>query len=606
MPSFSTLVGALLGAASLAASAAVPVSQPFEHVKAKRQSTNATSSSGLEVDLGYEVYEGYSNQTTGINIWRGIRFAAPPTGSLRWQAPQVPAENRSQTIQANAFAPQCPQSSFNAYGRTGASMLSDEDCLFLNVYAPENATNLPVLVWIHGGGYGLGNGQQDMQAIINTNNNSFIAVAIQYRLGAFGFLSSDEVDRFGSVNAGILDQTFALQWVQSYISSFGGDPRSVTISGESAGGGAVMLQTMAYGGTLGTSLFKNAIAASPYLPMQYGYKDWVPSQSYYAFAGLANCMPNTPYGSSSRTIFECLVNQDTDTLQYASFNVSTTGTFGTWGFLPVTDGVFIQDVPSQQLLEKKVNGQNLLVGNNANEGPLFVPQDIDTEADLVAWLELTFPLFSNDDFARILRYYPSSNATDSPSAVDFATTGDSGPTAINVSSVATGQQQRANNIYAETTFVCPSYWMAESYTGGDRTSFRYQYSVPAAQHGADVSGYFGPAAPTQGPAFEAAFMSIWGQFVINDNPSIPTNVAGEGGQAAVNFPQFNVWNPLQVNLNQTGGQEVSSNIVQGVNATVYVGPGLSNEFEVVNAYDWEGGRGQRCDFWRAVAKIVPE
>jgi carboxylesterase type B len=245
---------------------------------------------------------------------------------LRWQAPQVPAENRFQTIQADTFAPQCPQS-FPSYGITGAGMLSDEDCLFLNVYAPENAINLPVLVWIHGGGYGFGNGQQDMQAIINTNNNSFITVAIQYRLGAFGFLSSDEVDRFGSVNAGILDQTFALQWVQSYISSFGGDPRSVTISGESAGGGAVMLQTMAYGGTLGTSLFKNAIAASPYLPMQYGHKDWVPSQSYYAFAGLANCMPNTPYGSSSRTIFECLVNQDTETLQYASFNVSSTGTY---------------------------------------------------------------------------------------------------------------------------------------------------------------------------------------------------------------------------------------------------------------------------------------
>jgi len=232
-------------------------------------------------------------------------------------------------------------------------------------------------------------------------------VAIQYRLGAFGFLSSDEVDRFGSVNAGILDQTFALKWVQEYISSFGGDPRSVTISGESAGGGSVMLQAMAYGGTLGTSLFKNAIAASPYLPMQYGYKDWVPSQSYYAFAGLANCMPNTAYGSSARTIFECLVNQDTETLQYASFNVSASGTFGTWGFLPVTDGVFIQDVPSQQLLEKKVNGENLLVGNNANEGPLFVPQTIDTEADLLAWLELTFPLFSNDDIARILRYCKS-------------------------------------------------------------------------------------------------------------------------------------------------------------------------------------------------------
>ncbi|KAH0363182.1 carboxylesterase type B, partial [Aureobasidium melanogenum] len=598
MPSFSTLVGAFLGAASLAASAAVPASQPFEHFKAKRQSTN----SSLEVDLGYEVYEGYTNQTTGINIWRGIRFAAPPVGSLRWQEPQPPTENRSEVIPATSYAPQCPQSSLSPNNGT----LSTEDCLFLNVYAPPNAKNLPVLVWIHGGGYGLGNGRQDLQAIIETNNNSFVGVAIQYRLGAFGFLSSDEVSRFGTVNAGILDQTFALKWVQEYISSFGGDPRSVTISGESAGGGSVMLQAMAYGGTLGTSLFKNAIAASPYLPMQYGYKDWVPSQSYYAFAAHANCMPNTAYGSSSRTIFECLVNQDTTTLQYASFNVSADGNFGTWGFLPVTDDVFIQDVPSRQLLEKRVNGQNLLVGNNANEGPLFVPQNITTEADLVSWLELTFPLFSNDDIAKVLLYYPSSNASDSSSAVDFATLGNMGPTALNESSLATGQQQRADNIYAETTFVCPSYWMAEAYTG-ERSSFKYQYSVPAAQHGADVTGYFGPAAPTQGSEFERAFMSIWGQFIVNSNPSIPSNIAGSGGQAAVNFPRFNVWNPVQVNLNETGGHELYGPAGVGkLNDTVYVGPGLSNSFEVVNAYTWEGGRGNRCDFWRAMAPIVPE
>jgi hypothetical protein len=147
--------------------------------------------------------------------------------------------------------------------------------------------------------------------------------------------------------------------------------------------------------------------------------------------------------------------------------------------------------------------------------------------------------------------------------------------------------------------------MSEAYTGGSKQSFRYQYSVPVAQHGADVSGYFGPASPTQGPAFSAAFMSIWGQFVVNTNPSIPANVAGEGGKAAVDFPKFNVWSPLQVNLNQTGGHEVTEPIV-GINATVYVGPGLENEFSVVNAYDWEGGRGQRCDFWRAVARIVPE
>ena len=105
------------------------------------------------------------------------------------------------------------------------------------------------------------------------NNNSFVGVVIQYRviylwifrcsqltipqLAAFGFLSSEEVHRFGTPNAGILDQHFALQWVQKYIRRFGGDPSRVTISGESAGGGSVMLQAMAYGGTRGTSLFTN-------------------------------------------------------------------------------------------------------------------------------------------------------------------------------------------------------------------------------------------------------------------------------------------------------------------------------------------------------------
>lgn len=283
-----------------------------------------------------------------------------------------------------------------------------------------------------------------MSPIINANNNTFVAVAIQYRLGAFGFLSSDEVFRNGVVNAGIRDQTFALQWVQSYIGLFGGNASQVSISGESAGGGSVMLQTMAYGGTLGDELFTNAIAASPYLPMQYGYKDWVPSQSYYAFAAEAGCLQTTAYGSSPNTIFECLVAQNTTTLQNASFNVSESGTYGTWGFLPVTDGVFIQDLPSQQLLEKRVNGRNLLVGNNANEGPLFTPQNITTEADLLDWLRLTFPLFSNDDIAKILLYYPSSNATDDPNAVDYATLGYTGATALNQSSVGTGQQQRAD------------------------------------------------------------------------------------------------------------------------------------------------------------------
>lgn len=218
----------------------------------------------LQVDLGYSIYEGSYNPENSVNEWRGVRFAAPPIGKLRWQPPQSPILNRTSVIKANVIPHQCPQSFVNTGGiPSGVDYINfispgSEDCLFLNVYAPPNAKNLPVLVWIHGGGYGLGNAEnQELGPIIKANNGSFIGVSIQYRLGAFGFLSSDEVNRFGAVNAGIRDQTFALEWVQDHIGLFGGDASRVTISGESAGAGSVMLQTMIYGGTLGTSLFTN-------------------------------------------------------------------------------------------------------------------------------------------------------------------------------------------------------------------------------------------------------------------------------------------------------------------------------------------------------------
>jgi carboxylesterase type B len=142
-----------------------------------------------------------------------IRFAAPPTGSLRWQRPEAPAINRT-TILANTYGPTCYQIGSNPPSNASSTNTVSEDCLFINVQSPANATNLPVLVWIHGGGYGAGNGRLDLSDLLTTNNNNFVAVSIQYRLGPFGFLASDELYKSGVVNAGLLDQFFALQWVQ--------------------------------------------------------------------------------------------------------------------------------------------------------------------------------------------------------------------------------------------------------------------------------------------------------------------------------------------------------------------------------------------------------
>lgn len=256
----------------------------------------------------------------------------------------------------------------------------------------------------------------------------------------------------------------------------------------------------------------------------------------------------------------------------------------------------------------------MLVGNNANEGPSFTPQLINTENDLVDWLRLTFPLFSSNDISKILLYYPSFDGSTNNSA--FATAGDSGPTALNQSNVGTGQQQRANNIYAETTFVCPSYWMAEAFSGssqGEGRAYKYQYSVLPALHGQDVSGYFGqPGTPPYSQSFSRAFQTVWGNFITTGNPSISqavaagqTNSTGSKTNAITNWPAFSVDSPYQIDLNQTGGTFTRVN-ASGFEVSAQTGQGAVNAFRLVNAYTWEGGRGTRCDFWRAMGELVPE
>lgn len=270
---------------------------------------------------------------------------------------------------------------------------------------------------IHGGGYGGGQGNQDVGNITSINHNSFVSVVIQYRLGAFGFLASDEVHGFGVVNAGLLDQHATLKWVQKYIHLFGGDPRQVTIAGESAGAGSVMLQAMAYGGDLGTSLFQNVIAASPYLPMQYPYYGWEPAQSYYAFAQAVGCLEGRAYGNTSVTVLDCLRAAPSDNLQNASATVGASGTWGTWAFLPVTDFNFIRQRPSQQLTSGKVNGLRVMSGNNAMEGAAFVippgePGSITTEEDSKAWVRLEYPMLNANDLHQIFyNYYRVENVS---------------------------------------------------------------------------------------------------------------------------------------------------------------------------------------------------
>ncbi|KAJ4320509.1 hypothetical protein N0V94_003372 [Neodidymelliopsis sp. IMI 364377] len=562
------------------------------------------------VDLGYAVYEGSLDINNSINAFKGIRYAAPPVGKLRFAAPQAPVKNRTSTIAATSDPPFCPQTGASsetpaAYGFTSA--LGHEDCLFLNVYAPANAQDLPIFFWIHGGGYGLFSATGlDPTEFMKQNDNGFISVIIQYRLGAFGFLSSEDVKKGGALNAGLLDMNFALQWVQQYASKFGGDPDRVTIAGESAGAAAVLYQSMAYGGKQKQELFQNIISASPWIPVQHKYNDDQPTKAYNDFVAAAGC-------SSSKDKLQCLRNAETQIVQNASAKVSEAGPFGTFAFLPVTDGTFVKQRPSQQLAAKAVKGMRILSGNMANEGVPLSPPTTHTLQDFRDYVNTTFPGFTQSEKTAIEKQY--SYAGDSqdvnPSAPLFATTGTGVPTAVNQSTFGTGQQQRVFDVFAEYAFVCNSYWAASAYP----KAWKYQFSVPPSYHGYDLQALWS-GTPTPGASFKRAFRKIWGNFITTNTPLISiadakggvansTVPAASGYGSNINWPAWDEKEPMLLNLNATGGVPTFVKATNDLFYNVYSDPGVSNQISLANARNWEGGRGKRCDFWRSVAKDVP-
>src|SRR5579871_2380347 len=198
-----------------------------------------------------------------VRAFLGLPYAAPPLGALRWKAPQ-PAAKWKGDRDATKFGAHCAQ------GRVFDDMVfqdagPSEDCLFVNVYTPADAkkdAKLPVMFWIHGGGYSGGGSSEPRHNGDFLPLKGVVLVTINYRLGVFGFLVTDELAKENNGvagNYGLLDMVAALQWVKSNIGEFGGDPSNVTIFGESAGSFAVstlMASPMAQG------LFQKAIGES--------------------------------------------------------------------------------------------------------------------------------------------------------------------------------------------------------------------------------------------------------------------------------------------------------------------------------------------------------
>jgi para-nitrobenzyl esterase len=202
-------------------------------------SANATTEPTRVIDSG--PIRGVADNE--VQIFKGIPYASPPVGALRWEPPK-PAPRWASPRDASEFGAICPQQE-RPDGKFAREQKQSEDCLFANVWTFTNAKHAPVMVWVHGGAFRFGSGSQPYYNGADFAKDSVILVTFNYRLGALGFFGHPALTKAAApdaplVNYGIMDQIAMLQWVKRNIAAFGGDPNNVTVFGESAGGSSVL------------------------------------------------------------------------------------------------------------------------------------------------------------------------------------------------------------------------------------------------------------------------------------------------------------------------------------------------------------------------------
>jgi len=321
---------------------------------------------------------------SGLTVFKGIPFAAPPVGDLRWRPPQ-PAAEWEGVLNADKFAPGPIQGGNPPAGKS-------EDCLYLNVWTPAKSKKdrIPVLVWIYGGGFGAGSTSEPNYSGEKLAEKGVVLVSIAYRVGQLGFLAHPELSKESqhnvSGNYGLLDMIAGLQWVQKNIAAFGGDPDKVTIFGESAGGIAV---SMLCASPLAKGLFHGAISQSggsfgPPRPTTF------PGENLKRLAN-AERDGEAYLNSAGVTSIAELRKIEADKLPAGR------GLGMSW---PIIDGWVIPDDQYKLYEAGKYNDTPILVGYNSDEGASFSREK--SPEDFIAGVKARYGKFAED----LIKAYP--------------------------------------------------------------------------------------------------------------------------------------------------------------------------------------------------------
>ena len=345
-----------------------------------------------------------------IVAFKGIPFAAPPVGELRWRPPE-PVIGWDGVRDASESGAICVQNG-------GQGVTQDEDCLFLNVWAPrETSEPRPVLFWIHGGGYTGGSGSTAIYDGTPLAADGAVVVTINYRLNVFGFLAhpalSVESPHGASGNYGLLDMVAALEWVRDNIATFGGDPGRVTIFGESAGAGAVMsVMLIPQAG----GLFHGAIAQSNWIngwdrPLAETARGWEAAEAQ----GLRVAAALGIAGETAEALAAMRAASAADVLTASNADAGSPFMRSGNVWAPNVDGRVIPDDPLAMYRAGRQHAVPLITGLNGNEGSLMTRgMDVPDAAAFETYVRSVYPELAEE----MLAHYDASSPDAAKAAID--------------------------------------------------------------------------------------------------------------------------------------------------------------------------------------------
>ncbi|KAJ7033034.1 carotenoid ester lipase precursor [Mycena alexandri] len=477
------------------------------------------------VSLSYGTFQGFTEGN--VTKYLGVPFAS----ASRFEAPKAPKP--LQGIQnATDFGPACPQQALTPlpglpFAATIYPSISEE-CLTVDIFTPSgthNLSKLPVFVWIYGGGFEVGNSRDnDVSSMVGRSietGEPIVAIALNYRVSAFGFLPGKEVGAAGVSNLGLRDQIFALEWVQKYVCIFGGDPNRVVIGGLSAGSisaATLLLSNKQNSNALFRGVFLESGAQIPTPTLQDGqpvYDGLVVANNCSSASDTLDCLRRVPFDS-----FMATVNHTQNFLSYQSVSLI---------WRPYIDGDVVERAPLTSVSRGLYAKIPIMAGNSDDEGTVFSFStfNVTTNAEFLDYVHSNFlPKSSQDQISQIEHFYPDDPAQGSP--FDTGTANELSP-----------EYKRLAAFQGDFVFIAHRRFLLEHASLTQNTwswlnKLGKDASPVGAAHGSDVGVWFTTNTTSVGTLGVDALVN----FINTLDPNLPAKTSTADAKLPVLWPQW--------------------------------------------------------------------